>query len=84
MKKSTAVLSAFLIGVNCFASGAAAMAEQNEDKDVRKPAGVESLLVPQKLEVVLLSSNIDPGVSQRLNYKQKNTQRQDIGLHTHM
>ena len=53
MKKSTAVLSAFLIGVNCFASGAAAMAEQNEDKDVRKPAGVESLLVPQKLEVVL-------------------------------
>ena len=31
-----------------------------------------------------LSSNIDPGVSQRLNYKQKNTQRQDIGFPTHM
>ena len=30
MKKSTAVLSAFLIGVNCFASGAAAMAADSE------------------------------------------------------
>lgn len=34
MKKRMAVLSAFMIGVNCLASGAVVMAEQNEGKTV--------------------------------------------------